>query len=108
MTTSLRIKPIIFLKHIAVPITSIPRRNSHYDDLAINAPDRGAVLPYRFAPRTQARPRGANVFPPTAKGPELESDPALYRELFADPRYLTTLVNTLIYVGIGVNVKMFL
>ena len=36
------------------------------------------------------------------------SDPALYRELFSDPRYLTAVVNTLLYVGIGVNVKMFL
>jgi multiple sugar transport system permease protein len=32
----------------------------------------------------------------------------LYEELFADPRYLTAVVNTLLYVGIGVNLKMFL
>jgi multiple sugar transport system permease protein len=36
------------------------------------------------------------------------SDPALYEQLFTDPRYLTTVVNTLLYVVIGVNVKMFL
>jgi multiple sugar transport system permease protein len=34
--------------------------------------------------------------------------PSLYAELIADPLYLPTLVNTLLFVGIGVNVKMFL
>ena len=29
-------------------------------------------------------------------------------QLFADPRYLTAVLNTVLYVGIGVNVKMFL
>jgi multiple sugar transport system permease protein len=38
----------------------------------------------------------------------LAREPALYRELVADPLYLPTLVNTLVFVGIGVNVKMFL
>jgi multiple sugar transport system permease protein len=38
----------------------------------------------------------------------LASDPALYRELIDDPLYLSTLLNTLIFVGLGVNVKMFL
>jgi multiple sugar transport system permease protein len=33
--------------------------------------------------------------------------PELYRQLFDDPVYLNTVVNTLLYVGIGVNVKMF-
>ena len=28
--------------------------------------------------------------------------------LFSDPRYLTTAFNTLLFVAIGVNVKMFL
>jgi multiple sugar transport system permease protein len=45
---------------------------------------------------------------PIGYGLWMGSDPALYRELFDDPRYLTTVVNTLLYVGIGVNVKMFL
>ena len=36
------------------------------------------------------------------------ASPALYQELFSDPRYLTTVVNTLLYVVIGVNLKMFL
>jgi multiple sugar transport system permease protein len=34
--------------------------------------------------------------------------PSLYAELFSDPLYLRTLVNTAIFVGFGVNVKMFL
>jgi multiple sugar transport system permease protein len=35
-------------------------------------------------------------------------DPSLYALLFSDPLYLTTAVNTLLFVVIGVNVKMFL
>jgi multiple sugar transport system permease protein len=34
--------------------------------------------------------------------------PSLYTELIADPSYLPTVVNTLLFVGLGVNVKMFL
>ena len=34
--------------------------------------------------------------------------PALYDLLFTDPRYVTTAINTLLFVAIGVNVKMFL
>jgi multiple sugar transport system permease protein len=34
--------------------------------------------------------------------------PALYADLVADPLYLPTVVNTLIFVGIAVNVKLFL
>jgi multiple sugar transport system permease protein len=34
--------------------------------------------------------------------------PSLYAELIDDPVYLSTVVNTLLFVGIGVNVKMFL
>jgi multiple sugar transport system permease protein len=34
--------------------------------------------------------------------------PALYAELIADRRYLPTVVNTLVFVALGVNVKMFL
>ena len=34
--------------------------------------------------------------------------PALYAELIADPLYLTTLVNTALFVAFGVNLKMFL
>lgn len=36
------------------------------------------------------------------------SSPALYAELAGDPNYLPTMVNTLIYVGVGVNVTMFM
>jgi multiple sugar transport system permease protein len=45
---------------------------------------------------------------PVAYGLWLGSKPSLYEELFADPRYLSTVVNTLLFVGIGVNLKMFL
>jgi len=44
---------------------------------------------------------------PLARALWLASDPALYAELVDDPLYLPTLVNTLIFVGLGVNVKMF-
>lgn len=50
----------------------------------------------------------AFVVYPICYGLWLGSDPALYRELFSDPRYLTTVLNTFLYVGIGVNLKMFL
>ena len=36
------------------------------------------------------------------------SQPSLYADLVDDPLYLTTVVNTLLFVGIGVNLKMFL
>jgi multiple sugar transport system permease protein len=45
---------------------------------------------------------------PVAYGLWLGSNPALYAELYSDPRYLSTVVNTLLFVGIGVNLKMFL
>jgi multiple sugar transport system permease protein len=48
------------------------------------------------------------VIYPTLYGLSMGSDPSLYRLLFSDPLYLTTLVNTLLFVAIGVNVKMFL
>jgi multiple sugar transport system permease protein len=45
---------------------------------------------------------------PVVFGLWMGSDPALYGMLFSDPRYVTTAVNTLLFVAIGVNVKMFL
>lgn len=50
----------------------------------------------------------AFVVYPICYGLWLGSEPALYRALFNDPRYITTVINTLVYVGVGVNVKMFL
>ena len=50
----------------------------------------------------------AFVVYPVVFGLWMGSDPALYGLLFADPRYLTTAINTLLFVAIGVNVKMFL
>ena len=38
----------------------------------------------------------------------LGGKPSLYAELIDDPLYLTTVVNTLLFVGLGVNLKMFL
>jgi multiple sugar transport system permease protein len=38
----------------------------------------------------------------------MASKPSLYADLIADPFYLPTVVNTLLFVGLGVNVKMFL
>ena len=50
----------------------------------------------------------AFVVYPICYGLRLGSDPALYAQLFDDPRYLKAVLNTVLYVGIGVNVKMFL
>jgi multiple sugar transport system permease protein len=50
----------------------------------------------------------AFVVYPVAFGLWLGSDPQLYDELFSNPRYTTTVVNTLLLVGVGVNLKMFL
>jgi len=44
---------------------------------------------------------------PALYGMWMGSDPALYRELFSDPIYQSTMVNTLLFLGIGVNLKMF-
>ena len=45
---------------------------------------------------------------PVVFGLWMGSRPTLYTLLFSDPRYIDTLVNTLLFVCIGVNVKMFL
>ncbi|MBV8614648.1 MAG: sugar ABC transporter permease, partial [Acetobacteraceae bacterium] len=50
----------------------------------------------------------AFVLYPIGYGLWLGSDPALYAQLFDDPRYVKAVLNTVLYVGIGVNVKMFL
>jgi multiple sugar transport system permease protein len=50
----------------------------------------------------------AFVVYPIGYGLWLGSNPALYGELYSDPRYLSTVINTLLFVGIGVNLKMFL
>ena len=44
---------------------------------------------------------------PVAYGLWMARDPALYGELIASPLYAQTVVNTALYVGLGVNVKMF-
>jgi multiple sugar transport system permease protein len=45
---------------------------------------------------------------PIAYGLWMGREPALYGRLLADPHYPRTVINTLVYVGIGVNVTMFL
>jgi len=44
---------------------------------------------------------------PVAYGLWMGSDLSLYQDLLADPRYVTAVINTLLYVVIGVNLKMF-
>jgi multiple sugar transport system permease protein len=50
----------------------------------------------------------AFVVYPVAYGVWLASDPSLYVDLVSDPLYARTVVNTLLFVVFGVNVKMFL
>src|SRR5690349_1190155 len=50
----------------------------------------------------------AFVIYPICYGLWLGSDPASYRHLFADPVYPSALRNTLIYLLIAVNLKLFL
>ena len=50
----------------------------------------------------------AFVVYPIGYGLWLGSKPSLYPELFSDPRFLTAVLNTALYVGIGVNLKMAL
>jgi multiple sugar transport system permease protein len=50
----------------------------------------------------------AFVVYPVLYGLWMGSNPRLYGLLFSDPMYLTTVVNTLLFVGISVNVTMFL
>jgi multiple sugar transport system permease protein len=50
----------------------------------------------------------AFVVYPAVYGLWMGSEPSLYSELFSDPIYQSTVVNTLLYIGIAVNVKMFL
>src|SRR5438046_8589379 len=48
------------------------------------------------------------VVDPIVYGVWMASDATLYRALFADPIYQTTVVNTVLYLALGLNVKMFL
>src|SRR5690242_206970 len=50
----------------------------------------------------------AFVVYPIAYGLWMAREPSLYRELLRDPLYARTVVNTLLFVGLGVNLKMFL
>jgi multiple sugar transport system permease protein len=48
------------------------------------------------------------VIYPVLYGLWMGGDPTLYSMLFGDPLYLTTAMNTLLFVAIGVNVAMFM
>jgi multiple sugar transport system permease protein len=48
----------------------------------------------------------AFVLYPICYGLWLGSEPQLYAQLWDDPRYFTAVLNTVIYVGVGVNLKM--
>jgi len=50
----------------------------------------------------------AFVLYPIGYGLWMGRSPSLYAELAQDPRYLETVVNTALFVGIGVNLKLFL
>ena len=50
----------------------------------------------------------AFVVYPVAYGLWMASTPSLYGELIANPLYARAVVNTALFVGLGVNVKMFL
>jgi multiple sugar transport system permease protein len=50
----------------------------------------------------------AFVVYPVGYGLRMASDPALYGDLLRDPLFARTVVNTALYVGLGVNVQMFL
>src|SRR5487761_5221 len=50
----------------------------------------------------------AFVIYPAAYGLWMGHRPSLYAELFSDPIYVSSLVNTILYLAIGVNVKLFL
>jgi multiple sugar transport system permease protein len=50
----------------------------------------------------------AFVVYPIVFGLWMGRDPSLYRLLLTDTRYVTTAINTLLFVAIGVNVQMFL
>ena len=49
----------------------------------------------------------AFVIYPVAYGIWMGSLPSLYVDLFDDPVYKMTIVNTLLFIGLGVNLKMF-
>jgi multiple sugar transport system permease protein len=50
----------------------------------------------------------AFVVYPIVYGLALASDPSLYVDLVSDPLYARTVINTVLFVGLGVNLKMFL
>ena len=50
----------------------------------------------------------AFVIYPIGYGLWMGSDPALYSELLSDPRYIRAAINTVVFIGLAVNVQMIL
>ena len=50
----------------------------------------------------------AFVVYPVFYGLWMGSNPTLYTEVFSDPIYLNTVVNTMVFLAFGVNLKLFL
>jgi multiple sugar transport system permease protein len=86
--------------HISVEGPQRPRwqRHMHGADLAWAI---AFVVPY-------AAVFCAFVLWPVGYALWMAARPSLYAELIADPIYLRTVVNTLLFVGLAVNLKMFL
>src|SRR5437763_9135974 len=49
----------------------------------------------------------AFVVYPVCYGLWMGSEPSLYTELFSDPIYQSTVVNTMLFLAFGVNLKLF-
>jgi multiple sugar transport system permease protein len=87
-------------KSVAFKLPWLPRwrRSLHGSDLRWAL---AFVMPY-------AALFAAFVIYPMAYGLWMGSDPALYAALLADPRYLRAAINTVVFVGLAVNVQMIL
>jgi multiple sugar transport system permease protein len=90
-------------------LTAAPRALHRGRHPAWPRPLRGSELAWALAfVVPYAAVFAAFVVYPVAYGLWMAREPALYRDLISNPLYVPTLVNTLVYVGFGVNVKLFL
>jgi len=90
-------------------LTAAPRALHRGRHPAWPRPLRGSELAWALAfVVPYAAVFAAFVIYPVAYGLWMAREPALYRELITNPLYGPTLLNTLVYVGFGVNVKLFL
>jgi multiple sugar transport system permease protein len=90
-------------------LTAVPRALHRRRHPTWPRPLRGSELAWALAfVVPYAAVFAAFVIYPVAYGLWMAREPALYRELITNPLYMPTLLNTLVYVGFGVNVKLFL